>query len=148
MFNKRLFDMMKPRGFLVNTARGKIVDREAVKEALDSGHLQGEKFWPDMACSYEVFTLELSCLCYRGGGGGGGGQEGEEGITLDQKPNRRRGVKFLLCKFLQLVCSDRELSDCSDVNVCLCFGRLSQNQQPLCEFWLSPSLSTPFTQPA
>ncbi|KAK9836497.1 hypothetical protein WJX74_001714 [Apatococcus lobatus] len=41
MFNKRLFDMMKPRGFLVNTARGKIVDREAVKEALESGHLQG-----------------------------------------------------------------------------------------------------------
>ena len=41
MFNKRLFDMMKPKSFLVNTARGKIVNTEDLVEALESRHLQG-----------------------------------------------------------------------------------------------------------
>ncbi len=42
MFNKRLFDMMKPKSFLVNTARGAIVNREDLVAALESGQLQGE----------------------------------------------------------------------------------------------------------
>ncbi|KAL7421880.1 formate dehydrogenase (NAD+) [Cryptotrichosporon argae] len=39
LFNKELIAMMKPGAWLVNTARGAIVDTDAVAEALKSGHL-------------------------------------------------------------------------------------------------------------
>lgn len=55
MFNKRLFDMMKPRSFLVNTARGKIVNRTDVVDALESGHLQGG-------------VSQSACACHHAGG--------------------------------------------------------------------------------
>jgi formate dehydrogenase len=41
MFNKELIAKMKPGSWLVNTARGAICERDAVKEALESGHLRG-----------------------------------------------------------------------------------------------------------
>jgi formate dehydrogenase len=41
LFNKELISKMKKGAWLVNTARGAIVDRHAVKEALESGHLNG-----------------------------------------------------------------------------------------------------------
>ncbi len=41
MFNERLIGMMKRGSYLVNTARGKIVDRDAVVRALESGQLAG-----------------------------------------------------------------------------------------------------------
>jgi formate dehydrogenase len=41
MFNDRLIGMMKRGSYLVNTARGKIVDRDAVVRALESGQLAG-----------------------------------------------------------------------------------------------------------
>jgi len=41
LFNKELISKMKKGAWLVNTARGAIVDREAVREALKSGHLNG-----------------------------------------------------------------------------------------------------------
>src|SRR5262250_3217401 len=41
MFNDRLIGMMKRGAYLVNTARGKIVDRDAVVRALESGQLAG-----------------------------------------------------------------------------------------------------------
>src|SRR4051812_18013700 len=41
LFDDRLIGMMKRGGYLVNTARGKIVDRDAVVRALESGKLAG-----------------------------------------------------------------------------------------------------------
>jgi formate dehydrogenase len=41
MFNDKLIGMMKRGSYLVNTARGKIVDRDAVVRALESGQLAG-----------------------------------------------------------------------------------------------------------
>jgi D-3-phosphoglycerate dehydrogenase len=41
LFNSGVFDKMKPGAFLVNTARGPLVDEDALIAALDSGHLGG-----------------------------------------------------------------------------------------------------------
>jgi formate dehydrogenase len=41
MFNDRLIGMMKRGSYIVNTARGKICDRDAIVHALESGHLAG-----------------------------------------------------------------------------------------------------------
>jgi len=41
LFNKELISKMKKGAWLVNTARGAICDRQAVKEALESGQLNG-----------------------------------------------------------------------------------------------------------
>ncbi|HHL4077866.1 MULTISPECIES: NAD-dependent formate dehydrogenase [Burkholderia cepacia complex] len=41
MFDDEMFSHMKPGAYLVNTARGKLCDRDAVVRALDSGRLAG-----------------------------------------------------------------------------------------------------------
>ena len=41
LFNKELISKMKKGAWLVNTARGAICDADAVKEAVESGHLAG-----------------------------------------------------------------------------------------------------------
>lgn len=41
MFNDKLISKMKRGSYIINTARGKICDREAVVRALESGHLAG-----------------------------------------------------------------------------------------------------------
>jgi len=41
LFNRAMFSRMKKGAYLVNTARGRIVDRDALVEALASGHLAG-----------------------------------------------------------------------------------------------------------
>ena len=41
LFNDRLIGMMKRGSYIVNTARGKIVDRDAIVRALESGQLAG-----------------------------------------------------------------------------------------------------------
>lgn len=41
LFNDRMFSLMKRGTYLVNTARGKICDRDAVVRALESGQLAG-----------------------------------------------------------------------------------------------------------
>jgi formate dehydrogenase len=40
-FNDKMFAQMKPGAYLVNTARGKLVERDAVVRALESGQLAG-----------------------------------------------------------------------------------------------------------
>lgn len=62
MFNKRTLALMKPGAFLVNTARGGIVNEEALYEALSTGKLRGagldvlDREPPDPA--NKLFTLE------------------------------------------------------------------------------------------
>src|SRR5689334_8412307 len=62
MFNARTLALMKEDGFLVNTARGGIVDEEALYQALSTGKLRGagldvlDKEPPDPA--NKLFTLE------------------------------------------------------------------------------------------
>jgi D-3-phosphoglycerate dehydrogenase len=41
LFNAGVFSRMKPTAHLINTARGSIVDEEALAQALDQGHLAG-----------------------------------------------------------------------------------------------------------
>jgi len=41
LFNAEVFGLMKPESFLINTARGAVVDSVALANALDSGHLRG-----------------------------------------------------------------------------------------------------------
>lgn len=41
LFDKEMIGRMKKGSYLVNTARGAICDTQAVKEALESGHLRG-----------------------------------------------------------------------------------------------------------
>ncbi len=41
LFNDAMIAKMKRGAYLVNTARGKICDRDAVARALESGHLAG-----------------------------------------------------------------------------------------------------------
>ena len=41
MFNDKLIGMMKRGSYIVNTARGKICDRDAIVRALESGQLAG-----------------------------------------------------------------------------------------------------------
>ncbi len=52
MFNRELLGKMKKGAYLVNTARGRIVDRDALVEALESGHLAayaGDVWYPQPA---------------------------------------------------------------------------------------------------
>jgi len=41
MFNRALLEKCKPGVYIVNTARGKIVDAQAMADAVDSGHVAG-----------------------------------------------------------------------------------------------------------
>ena len=62
LFNKETLGLMKPEAFLVNTARGGIVNEDALYEALSTGKLRGagldvlDKEPPDPA--NKLFTLE------------------------------------------------------------------------------------------
>lgn len=41
LFDRKMLEKCKPGAFIVNTARGKIVDEYALADAIDSGHIGG-----------------------------------------------------------------------------------------------------------
>jgi D-3-phosphoglycerate dehydrogenase / 2-oxoglutarate reductase len=71
MINRETLAAMRPGGYLVNTARGGLVDYEALAEALDAGHLAGAGLdvfpseplpegWPLLASDRVVMTPHLA----------------------------------------------------------------------------------------
>ncbi len=58
MFSKEVIGKMKKGAYLVNNARGAIVDREAVVEACKSGQLGGEPVHP--VCLFASCLHQLS----------------------------------------------------------------------------------------
>lgn len=65
LFGKREFDLMKPGATFINLSRGFIVDTEALREALVSGHLSGagiDVFPEEPKANGEVFESELAGL--------------------------------------------------------------------------------------
>jgi formate dehydrogenase len=41
MFDKKMLSLMKKGSYIVNTARGKIMDRDALVNAVKSNHIEG-----------------------------------------------------------------------------------------------------------
>ncbi len=69
MFDKKMLSLMKKGSYIVNTARGKIVDRDALVNAVKSNHIQGyagDVWYPQVRKSMEnkskLFVLFFSQL--------------------------------------------------------------------------------------
>lgn len=68
LFNESVLSKMKKGAYLVNTARGAIVDRDALVKAVNSGHIAGyagDVWYPQPApkvCRYRFQAIE-SCWC-------------------------------------------------------------------------------------
>ena len=56
MFNKETLGKMKKGAWLVNTARGGIVNRDDIVEALESGHIAGAQ---QKACSVKLRAMHI-----------------------------------------------------------------------------------------
>jgi len=99
MFGKRQIAMMKPGSYLLNNARGSIVDLDAMREAIESGHLAGgavDVFPDEPAQSGESFSSPLQGLdnVILTPHVGGSTIEAQEAISLD--------VASKLTRFLNL----------------------------------------------
>lgn len=77
LINKDFFDHMRPGGFLVNTARGAVIDDEALCAAIRSGHLAGaalDAYEPEpVTAEHPLVRLAAECpdrliLCPHQGG--------------------------------------------------------------------------------
>lgn len=71
LFSTQEFEAMKPSSFIVNTARGGIIDEEALKVALKTGQIAGaglEAFLEEPTHDWELIDLpNLVCLPHLGG---------------------------------------------------------------------------------
>lgn len=55
MFDEKRLRSMKKKAFLVNVSRGAIVDRNAIVEALQDGHIAGYAGVPCLPCQQNCF---------------------------------------------------------------------------------------------
>lgn len=93
MFNADLIAKMKPGSYIVNTARGKIVDRDALVAAVESGHISGyagDVWFPQPAPAdhpWRQMPRHAMTPHY-------------SGTTLDAQARYAAGVKYVLdCHF-------------------------------------------------
>lgn len=98
LFNKELISKMKPGSWLVNTARGAIVVKEDVAEALASGHLRGYggDVWDKQPAPKE-HPLRTAKNPF---GGGNATVPHMSGTSLDAQKRYADGTKRLLESYL------------------------------------------------
>ncbi|KAF1827512.1 uncharacterized protein K489DRAFT_386073 [Dissoconium aciculare CBS 342.82] len=95
LFNKDLINKMKPGSWLVNTARGAIVVKEDVAEALKSGQLRGyggDVWFPQPAPK----DHPLRTAQYKNWGGGNAMVPHMSGTSLDAQARYAKGTKDIL----------------------------------------------------
>ncbi|KAI8623799.1 putative formate dehydrogenase [Xylariaceae sp. FL1651] len=98
LFNKDLIAKMKPGSWLVNTARGAIVVKEDVAEALKSGHLRGyggDVWFPQPAPKDHPLRYAKNPF-----GGGNAMVPHMSGTSLDAQKRYADGVKSILTSYL------------------------------------------------
>ncbi|KAK1766154.1 D-isomer specific 2-hydroxyacid dehydrogenase [Phialemonium atrogriseum] len=98
LFNKELISKMKPGSWLVNTARGAIVVKEDVAEALKTGHLRGyggDVWFPQPAPKDHVLRYAKNPF-----GGGNAMVPHMSGTSLDAQKRYADGTKSILQSYL------------------------------------------------
>lgn len=98
LFNKDLIAKMKPGSWLVNTARGAIVVKEDVAEALKSGHLRGyggDVWFPQPAPADHPLRTAKNPF-----GGGNAMVPHVSGTSLDAQKRYADGTKAILESYL------------------------------------------------
>jgi len=95
LFNKELISKMKPGSWLVNTARGAIVVKEDVAEALKSGQLRGYggDVWDVQPAPKEH---PLRTAGYKNWGGGNAMTPHMSGTSIDAQARYAAGTKAIL----------------------------------------------------
>ncbi|KAK6582861.1 hypothetical protein PZA11_005269 [Diplocarpon coronariae] len=98
LFNKELISKMKPGSWLVNTARGAIVVKEDVADALKSGHLRGyggDVWFPQPAPKEHPLRYAKNPF-----GGGNAMVPHMSGTSLDAQKRYADGTKAILESYL------------------------------------------------
>ncbi|KFA62129.1 hypothetical protein S40285_01671 [Stachybotrys chlorohalonatus IBT 40285] len=98
LFNKDLISKMKKGSYLINTARGAIVVKEDVAEALKSGHLAGyggDVWYPQPAPGDHVLRTAKNPF-----GGGNAMVPHMSGTSLDAQKRYADGTKAILTSYL------------------------------------------------
>ncbi|KAK3366006.1 formate dehydrogenase [Lasiosphaeria ovina] len=98
LFNKELISKMKPGSWLVNTARGAIVVKEDVADALKSGHLRGyggDVWFPQPAPQDHPLRYAKNPF-----GGGNAMVPHMSGTSLDAQKRYALGTKAILESYL------------------------------------------------
>mmetsp|Transcript_3785 Transcript_3785/g.6435 ORF Transcript_3785/g.6435 Transcript_3785/m.6435 type:complete len:404 (+) Transcript_3785:41-1252(+) len=93
LFDRKMLERCKPGAFIVNTARGKIVDENALADAVDSGHIggyAGDVWFPQPAPRTHPWRLMPRH----------GMTPHVSGTTLDAQARYAAGVKSILDAFL------------------------------------------------
>jgi len=93
LFDRKMLEKCKPGAFIVNTARGKIVDENALADAVDSGHIggyAGDVWFPQPAPRTHPWRLMPRH----------GMTPHVSGTTLDAQARYAAGVKSILTQYL------------------------------------------------
>ncbi|KAG6001985.1 hypothetical protein E4U21_003598 [Claviceps maximensis] len=98
LFNKELISKMKKGSYLINTARGAIIDENAVAAALKSGHLAGyggDVWFPQPAAPGHPLRTAKNPF-----GGGNAMVPHMSGTSLDAQKRYADGTKAILTSYL------------------------------------------------